>query len=79
MTATQLGTGLAQYTRAAVDHYIGSYLTLRPAFSVPGTIVERNSVCTWNGIVIERIWVATSTWFFARNSCVFWHVFQPGR
>src|SRR3989337_939821 len=30
---------MGAYTRAAVDHYIGSYLTVRPAFAKPETII----------------------------------------
>ncbi|MFN3869303.1 MAG: XRE family transcriptional regulator, partial [Hyphomicrobiaceae bacterium] len=36
------------YTRAAVDHYIGSYLTLRPAFSLPDTIIAYRTDIVWD-------------------------------
>lgn len=39
---------MGAYTRAAVDHYIGSYLTLRPAFSVPDTIVAYRTDISWD-------------------------------
>ena len=39
---------MGAYTRAAVDHYIGSYLTLRPSFSHPGTIVAYRTDITWD-------------------------------
>ncbi len=39
---------MGAYTRAAVDHYIGSYLTLRPAFSVPGAIVAYRTDVVWD-------------------------------
>jgi len=41
-------TYMGAYTRAAVDHYIGSYLTLRPAFSTPGTIVAYRTDIGWD-------------------------------
>ena len=40
---------MGAYSRAAVDHYIGSYLTLRPSFSVEGTIVAYRTEITWDG------------------------------
>ena len=39
---------MGAYTRAAVDHYIGSYLTLRPSFSQPGAIVAYRTDITWD-------------------------------
>jgi transcriptional regulator with XRE-family HTH domain len=39
---------MGAYTRAAVDHYIGSYLTLRPSFSRPDTIVAYRTDVTWD-------------------------------
>jgi transcriptional regulator with XRE-family HTH domain len=39
---------MGAYTRAAVEDYIGSYLTLRPAFSVPGTIVAYRTDISWD-------------------------------
>jgi transcriptional regulator with XRE-family HTH domain len=39
---------MGAYTRAAVDHYIGSYLTLRPSFSQPGTIVAYRTDISWD-------------------------------
>ena len=40
---------MGAYSRAAVDHYIGGYLTLRPSFSVPGAIVAYRTDITWDG------------------------------
>jgi transcriptional regulator with XRE-family HTH domain len=40
---------MGAYTKAAVDHYIGSYLTIRPAFSQPGAIVGYRTDITWDG------------------------------
>lgn len=39
---------MGAYTRAAVDHYIGSYLTLRPAFAVPGSLVAYRTDVVWD-------------------------------
>lgn len=39
---------MGAYTRAAVDHYIGSYLTLRPSFARPDTIVAYRTDVTWD-------------------------------
>jgi transcriptional regulator with XRE-family HTH domain len=39
---------MGAYTRAAVDHYIGSYLTLRPSFTVPGTVIAYRTDVTWD-------------------------------
>lgn len=41
-------TYMGAYTQAAVDHYIGSYLTLRPAFSTPGVIVAYRTDIVWD-------------------------------
>lgn len=39
---------LGAYTRAAVDHYVGGYLTLRPAFSGSGAIVAYRTDIVWD-------------------------------
>lgn len=39
---------MGAYTRAAVDDYIGSYLTLRPSFSVPGALVAYRTDIVWD-------------------------------
>jgi hypothetical protein len=39
---------MGAYTRAGVDHYIGSYLTLRPSFSVPDGIMAYRTDITWD-------------------------------
>ena len=39
---------MGAYTRAGVDHYIGSYLTLRPSFSVPGGIMAYRTDISWD-------------------------------
>lgn len=39
---------MGAYTKAAVDHYIGSYLTLRPAFSTPGAVVAYRTDIVWD-------------------------------
>ncbi len=39
---------MGAYTRAAVDHYIGSYLTLRPAFSAPDRMVAYRTDIVWD-------------------------------
>lgn len=39
---------MGAYTRAAVDHYIGSYLTLRRAFTTPDAIVAYRTDITWD-------------------------------
>ncbi|MCB1509948.1 MAG: helix-turn-helix transcriptional regulator [Hyphomicrobiaceae bacterium] len=39
---------MGAYTRAAVDHYIGSYLTLRPSFTMPDTIFAFRTDITWD-------------------------------
>ena len=41
-------TYMGAYTRAATDHYIGSYLTLRHAFSLPDTIVAYRTDISWD-------------------------------
>jgi hypothetical protein len=39
---------MGAYTKAAVDDYIGSYLTLRPAFAVPNSIVAYRTDIVWD-------------------------------
>lgn len=39
---------MGAYTQAAVDHYIGSYLTLRPSFSVAGGIFAYRTDIEWD-------------------------------
>lgn len=39
---------MGAYTRAAVDHYIGSYLTLRRSFTQPDAIVAYRTDITWD-------------------------------
>jgi hypothetical protein len=39
---------MGAYTRGAVDHYIGSYLTLRSSFSRPDCIVAYRTDVTWD-------------------------------
>jgi hypothetical protein len=39
---------MGAYTRAAVDHYIGSYLTVRPAFAKPDTLVAYRTDIVWD-------------------------------
>lgn len=39
---------MGAYSRAAVDHFIGSYLTVRPAFSKPGQIVAYRTDILWD-------------------------------
>jgi DNA-binding Xre family transcriptional regulator len=39
---------MGAYTRAGVDHYIGSYLTLRPSFSAPGGVMAYRTDITWD-------------------------------
>ncbi len=41
-------TYMGAYTRAAVDHYIGSYLTVRQAFSTPGVITAYRTDVVWD-------------------------------
>jgi DNA-binding Xre family transcriptional regulator len=40
---------MGAYSKAAVDHYIGSYLTVRPAFTEPGTIIAYRTDIEWDG------------------------------
>jgi hypothetical protein len=40
---------MGAYTRAAVDHYIGDYLTLRPAFTVPDLLIAYRTEIRWEG------------------------------
>ena len=39
---------MGAYTRGGVDHYLGSFLTLRPSFSQPGAIVAYRTDVTWD-------------------------------
>ena len=39
---------MGAYTRAGVDHYIGSYLTVRPAFTIADTIVAYRTDIVWD-------------------------------
>ncbi|MBU2534377.1 MAG: helix-turn-helix domain-containing protein [Alphaproteobacteria bacterium] len=39
---------MGAYTRAAVDHMIGQYLTLRPAFTASGTIIAYRTDISWD-------------------------------
>jgi DNA-binding Xre family transcriptional regulator len=39
---------MGAYTRAAVDHYLGSYVTLRPDFQTPSKIVAYRTDITWD-------------------------------
>ena len=39
---------MGAYTRAAVDHLIGHYLTIRPAFTIPGIIIAYRTDITWD-------------------------------
>lgn len=39
---------MGAYTRAAVDQYIGTYLTLRPAFSKTGVVIAYRTDITWD-------------------------------
>ncbi len=39
---------MGAYTRAAVDHYVGSYLTLRPSFSVPDGVMAYRTDISWD-------------------------------
>lgn len=41
-------TYMGAYTRAAVDQYIGNYLTLRKAFSTPDAIVAYRTEIVWD-------------------------------
>lgn len=39
---------MGAYTRAGVDHYLGSYLTLRPSFSAENAIMAYRTDITWD-------------------------------
>jgi DNA-binding XRE family transcriptional regulator len=39
---------MGAYTRAGVEGYIGSYLTLRPSFSVPGGVMAYRTDIAWD-------------------------------
>jgi transcriptional regulator with XRE-family HTH domain len=39
---------MGAYTRAGVDHYIGSYLTVRPSFTVPGAVMAYRTDIVWD-------------------------------
>lgn len=39
---------MGAYARVAVDHYIGSYLTIRRSFALPDTIVSYRTDITWD-------------------------------
>jgi len=39
---------MGAYAQIAVDHYVGSYLTLRRSFSLPDTIVSYRTDITWD-------------------------------
>ncbi len=39
---------MGAYSRAAVDHYVGSYLTLRPAFGKPDAITAYRTDIVWH-------------------------------
>ena len=39
---------MGAYTRAGVDHYIGSYLTVRPSFSLAGGIMAYRTEISWD-------------------------------
>src|SRR4029079_13503593 len=39
---------MGAYSREAVDHYLGSYLTLRPSFSTPGGIMAYRTDIIWD-------------------------------
>jgi transcriptional regulator with XRE-family HTH domain len=39
---------MGAYTRAGVDHCVGKYLTVRPSFSVPNTLVAYRTDITWD-------------------------------
>jgi transcriptional regulator with XRE-family HTH domain len=40
---------MGAYTRAAVEDYVGSYLTIRPAFAASDTIVAYRTDISWDG------------------------------
>src|SRR6056297_3111705 len=39
---------MGAYTRVAVDHFIGSYLTIRPAFTVPDLVIAYRTDISWD-------------------------------
>jgi transcriptional regulator with XRE-family HTH domain len=39
---------MGAYTRAGVDHYIGSYLTVRPSFSIAGAVMVYRTDIMWD-------------------------------
>lgn len=39
---------MGAYSRAAVDHLIGYYLTIRPAFTIPDVIIAYRTDITWD-------------------------------
>jgi hypothetical protein len=39
---------MGAYTRAGVDHYIGSYLTIRPSFSNPAAVMAYRTDISWD-------------------------------
>jgi transcriptional regulator with XRE-family HTH domain len=39
---------MGAYSRDAVDHYLGSYLTLRPSFSTPGGVMAYRTDIIWD-------------------------------
>jgi transcriptional regulator with XRE-family HTH domain len=39
---------MGAYSRDAVDHYLGSYLTLRPSFSTPGGVMAYRTDISWD-------------------------------
>lgn len=41
-------TYMGAYTRAGVDHYVGSYLTLRPSFTADGAIMAYRTDISWD-------------------------------
>ena len=49
---------MGAYTRAGVDHYIGSYLTIRPSFTIEGGIMAyRTDICwedDWPSLVFQE-------------------------
>ena len=40
---------MGAYTRAGTDHFLGTYLTLRPAFSKPHVIIAYKTSIVWDG------------------------------
>ena len=39
---------MGAYSKAAVDHFIGSYLTIRPAFTMPATVMAFRTDINWD-------------------------------